>query len=281
MVPHFIPVISRSGKRRAKAGVMRRITLLALVTLPGLMACATHPVTGRQQLMLVPDSQVIEMSRAAYQQMGQERAVLPPSHAYSQRVTRLTTPIIRQAIRHYPQAARLDWQIRVFRDDTPNAFALAGGLMGVNSGLIDEIKPTDDELAQVIAHEIAHVLSGHSREKLSIAMSQQLGIGLAGSALGLDPSAVDLAQQVGQVAISLPYSRTMETEADVMGLELAARAGHDPRAVRSLWKKMNEAGGARPPEWLSTHPGAENRMRALSARIPEVMPLYREATGSQ
>ncbi|MGC9456005.1 MAG: M48 family metallopeptidase, partial [Halothiobacillaceae bacterium] len=254
-----------------------QLTIGLLVTLLVLAGCTTHPITGRQQLMLVPDAQVVQMSQAAYAEMASAGEVLPTSHPHSRRVLRITTPILREAARMYPGSAGLDWQIRVFRDDTPNAFALAGGLMGVNSGLIDVIEPSDDELAQVIAHEVAHVLSGHSREKLSIAMSQQLGIGLAGSALGLDPAAVDLAQQVGQVAIALPYSRTMETEADVMGLELAARAGYDPRAALSLWEKMNAAGGARPPQWLSTHPGAENRMRALSARIAQVMPLYRQA----
>ncbi|MFP4251100.1 MAG: M48 family metallopeptidase [Guyparkeria sp.] len=257
--------------------------LPALVSLAGLMlviaGCATHPVTGRSQLMIMPEGQANQMAYQAYSRMAREKSTLPASHVASQRVQRITQRIVPQAVRVYPQAGGWQWESRVFRDDSVNAFAMAGGKVGINTGMLDKIQPSDDELAQVIAHEVAHALSGHTREKMSMAMTQQMGLSVASAIGGLDARTAEMAQQVAAVAVDLPFSRRMELEADEVGLLLAARAGYDPRAAVSLWRKMQAQGGGGGPEWLSTHPSSGNRIQALERAIPAVMPEYRRATG--
>ncbi|MFN2381143.1 MAG: M48 family metallopeptidase [Guyparkeria sp.] len=242
--------------------------------------CATNPVTGRSQLMIMPEGQANQMAYQAYSKMAQERPTLATSHPASQRVQRITFRIVPQAVRIYPQAAGWQWESRVFRDDSINAFAMAGGKVGINTGMLDKLQPTDDELAQVIAHEVAHALSGHTREKMSMAMTQQMGLSVASALGGLDAQTAAMAQQVATVAIHLPFSRRMELEADEIGLLLAARAGYHPNAAVSLWRKMQAKGGGGGPEWLSTHPDSGNRIQALERAIPAVMPDYRRATGN-
>lgn len=255
-----------------------RIILTLLFALPLLSACATHPVTGRSQLMLAPEGDVIQMSYQAYDQMKRRQPTLPDDHAFSRRVQGIAQRIIQQAQLLHPAARGWQWETHVFRNDDINAFAMAGGKIGVNTGLIERINPTDDELAQVLAHEVAHAISGHSREQMSIAMSQQLGLGIAATALRLDPSSMQLASQVADIALALPFSRTMEYEADRVGLELAARAGYNPQAAISLWRRMSAShGGASPPEWLSTHPTDASRIAQIQALIPRMMPLYQQA----
>lgn len=253
------------------------VFLLAIITV--VAGCATHPVTGRSQLMIVPEGQANQMAYQAYTQMAREKTTLPASSPMSRRVNRITQRIVPQAIRVYPSSAGWSWEARVFRDEAINAFALAGGKVGINTGMLEKLRPTDDELAQVISHEIAHALSGHTREKMSMAMSQQMGLSVAAALGGLDGQTASMAQQVATVAIDLPFSRRMEYEADEVGLLLAARAGYDPRAAVSLWRKMQAHGGGGGPEWLSTHPASDNRIQALQRAIPSVMPAYRQARG--
>lgn len=259
---------------------MRLPFAIALLGLTLVIAgCTTHPVTGRSQLMIMPEGQANQMAYQAYSQMAREKPTLSASDPASLRVQRITQRIVPQAIRVYPQAAGWQWESRVFRDDSINAFALAGGKVGINTGMLNKIRPTDDELAQVIAHEIAHALSGHTREKMSMAMTQQMGLSVAAAMGDLNSQTTAMAQQVATVAIDLPFSRRMEYEADEVGLLLAARAGYDPRAAVSLWRKMQANGGGSGPEWLSTHPDSGNRIQALERAIPGVMPEYRRATG--
>lgn len=252
--------------------------LLATLPLSLLAGCATHPVTGRSQLMLMPENDVIQMSYQAYGQMTSKQPTLPVQHAQTRRVQAIAQRIIQQAQAINPAARGWQWEVKVFKDDSINAFAMAGGKMGVNSGMLDRMNPSDDELAQVIAHEVAHVISGHTREQMSIAMSQQLGLGIAGAALGLDSTTMQLAGQVAEVALTLPFSRTMEYEADRVGLELAARAGYNPEAAVSFWRRMmSTQTGGHPPEWLSTHPTDESRIAEIQALVPRMMPIYQQA----
>ncbi|MBN2873436.1 MAG: M48 family metallopeptidase [Halothiobacillaceae bacterium] len=253
------------------------VSLLAVVTV--VAGCTTHPVTGRNQLMIVPEGQANQMAYQAYTEMSRQKETLPASSSMSRRVTSITQRLVPEATRIYPEAADWRWEARVFRDESINAFAMAGGKIGINTGMLEKLQPTDDELAQVISHEIAHALSGHTREKMSMAMSQQMGLSVASALGGLDSRTAAMAQQVATVAIDLPFSRRMEYEADEVGLLLAARAGYDPRAAVSLWQKMQAHGGGGGPEWLSTHPASGNRIQALEQAIPSVMPAYRQAIG--
>jgi predicted Zn-dependent protease len=150
--------------------------------------------------------------------------------------------------------------------------------MAIYTGLLQQIRPTDDEIAQVMGHEIAHALANHTAERMSVARARNIGV-LGGGILADRPAvAMSVAAATAQVAITLPNSRTSEAEADRIGIELAAKAGYDPRAAPSLWRKMGEVGGSGPPQFLSTHPSPENREGELAALVPEMMPYYEQRT---
>src|SRR5690606_28202052 len=168
-------------------------------------------------------------------------------------------------------------------NDQVNAYCMPGGKIMVFTGLIDKLKATDDELAAVIGHEIAHALREHGRERMSIASAQQMGLMglaiLAGTSKSKNAAAagVQAAALGSSLFFALPNNREQEREADRMGLELAARAGFNPGAAVSLWQKMGAQGGDKPPEFLSTHPSNESRIASLSSMVPSVMPLYEAA----
>jgi predicted Zn-dependent protease len=186
-------------------------------------------------------------------------------------------------------AARLQPQTRVFRSDAPdwnwevnviqsddlNAFCMPGGKIMFFSGLIQQLDLSDAEIAVIMGHEIAHALREHSREHMSQAIAAQAAIGVGVAVLGLGQPSADLAATGYQALIATQFSRSDETEADRMGLELSARAGYDPRAGVALWQKMINANqGGRPPELLSSHPTDSNRIRVMESLLPTVMPLY-------
>jgi predicted Zn-dependent protease len=157
---------------------------------------------------------------------------------------------------------------------------MAGGRMAVYTGLIQKLDPTDDELAQVMGHEIAHALANHTAERMSVAMASNAGILAAGVLTDNPNQSMALAAAAAQLAVQLPNSRTAESEADQIGIELAAKAGYDPRAAITLWQKMAKAGGAAPPQFMSTHPSDEHRQERLSKLAPKMMPYY-EAGGTR
>lgn len=252
------------------------IGLLAVV----LVACATSP-TGRRQLMLVSPDQAISASRTAYvQQMRafDEKGLISNDKALLDRVNLITGRLVAQAIKSYPATADWEWSMEVIDDpETVNAWAMAGGRMAIYTGLIEKTKATDDEIAQVIGHEIAHALANHTAERMSVVMATQLGV-LAVGVSTRDDRAMAGAAAASLLAINLPNSRTAETEADRIGIELAARAGYHPDAAASLWKKMAEVGGSGPPQFLSTHPAPGNRQQTLARLAPQMMQYY-EAPG--
>lgn len=176
-----------------------------------------------------------------------------------------------------PDAPGWKWGVNVVDSPELNAWCMPGGKMAVYSGLVERLQLSEDELAAVMGHEIAHALREHGRERASQAMATNFGLSIAGAALGAGRAQMDLAGLLTELTISLPNSRQFEAEADRVGVELAARAGYDPRAVLDLWRKMQKAGGASPPQWLSTHPSHENRLRDLADYSQRVMPLYRAA----
>ncbi|WP_018862633.1 M48 family metallopeptidase [Thioalkalivibrio sp. ALJ3] len=269
---------------------LRRWAALALTLLIGaglavaLPGCTTNPVTGRSQLMLVSENQAIDASRTAYVEMlapAREEGRVDANPEMTARVQQITERVVAQAVKYRPETADWEWEIRVIEaPDTVNAFAMAGGKMAIYSGIIEQLELTDDELAQIIGHEIAHALSAHTAEKMSVALASNLAV--AGYAMTGDRSPVALtgAALGAALAVQLPHSRRMEAEADRIGIELAARAGYDPDAAASLWRKMAEQANGRHPVFLSTHPAPESRQRDLTRMADEFRPLYEQARRS-
>ncbi len=255
-----------------KSASILGITLLALLS-----GCATSP-TGRSQLMLVSEESAITSSKEAYVKTLQpfvQQGKLDNNPALNNRVRKITERLIAQAILVRPETKDWEWSVKIL--DAPkivNAWCMAGGKMAIYTGLIQQVKPTDDELAQVMGHEIAHALAKHQVEKMSMQILTTVGVVAAGIASDRPALAMSGAAVAASLAVSKPNSRAAETEADVMGIELAAKAGYDPRASISLWHKMEAAGGSGPPQFLSTHPSPKNRATELAKMIPEMMPYY-------
>ncbi|AUT48977.1 peptidase M48 [Achromobacter sp. AONIH1] len=195
------------------------------------------------------------------------------------RARTISQRLIAQAGVFRPDAASWKWEVHVLSSDEVNAWCMPGGKIAVYTGLLNKIKPTDDELAAVLGHEISHALREHARERVSQQMVTNLGLSVLSIATG-SKEAGDLGGKLTSVMFTLPNSRTHETEADRMGVELAARAGYDPRAAVTLWQKMGAAdGGQAPPEFLSTHPSAASRISDLQVASEQVLPLYEQAKG--
>jgi predicted Zn-dependent protease len=259
-------------------GMTLRKPLLAITLSLVVAACATSP-TGRKQLMLVSEEQAISASRQAYaQEIGkyrQEGKLVTDSRLLN-RVETITERLVAQAVKMRPESAKWQWSVQVIDDPkTVNAWCMAGGRMAIYTGLIQKVDPTDDELAQVMGHEIAHALANHTAERMSVAMASNAGIMAAGVLSENSAQSMALAAAAAQLAVQLPNSRTAESEADRIGIELAAKAGYDPRAAITLWQKMAKAGGGgAPPQFLSTHPSDETRQERLSKLAPKMLPYY-------
>ena len=256
---------------------LHRITAVLLVSAL-LAACATSP-TGRRQLMLVSEDSAIASSAQAYvQEVGKlkKEGKLSSDKALIQRVNSITERLVAQAILMRPDSADWAWSVAVIDDpETVNAWCMAGGRMAIYTGLIDKIDPSDDEVAQVMGHEIGHALANHTAEKMSVAMASSIGVVAVGVASDNKGAAMAGAAAAAALAVTLPNSRTAETEADRIGIELAAKAGYDPAAAVTLWRKMNNLPGGQPPQFLSTHPNPENREKKLAGLGPEMEPYYR------
>lgn len=264
---------------------MRIIALLLSMILALAAGCATTTGSGavgveRRQLLLVSREDAERSAAAFYAQEKQKyaaRGALNPDPQQTARVRRIAHDLIEQAIVFRPDVRQWKWEVNVLASKELNAYCAAGGKIAVYSGLIDRLRLTDDELAAVMGHEIAHALREHSREAMSQVLVQQLGIAVLGAALNMGSLTQDLLDKAATVAIQLPNSREKELEADRIGLELMARAGFDPRAALSVWKKMMANGGTTPPEFLSTHPNPASRLNDIEAHLPRVLPLYEEA----
>jgi predicted Zn-dependent protease len=240
-------------------------------------SCATSP-TGRKQLMLVSEDSAIQSSAQAYvQQVGalEKEGKLSTDKALLRRIDTITGRLVTQAIKMRPDTADWKWSVVVIDDpETVNAWCMAGGRMAIYTGLIKQIEPTDDELAQVMGHEISHALANHTAEKMSVAMASSVGVLAAGIFADNKGLAMGGAAGAAALAVTLPNSRTAETEADRIGIELAAKAGYNPEAAVTLWQKMNALSKSHPPQFLSTHPDPANRTSALAALVPQMDPYY-------
>ena len=261
---------------------VRKIGLAILFTALG--GCTTNPMTGRSQLSLVSESAVISQASSAYTQEldpWKKKGKINNDPALKARVDGITNRLIAQAIRYRPDSAKWDWQVAVIDEpETLNAYCLPGGRMAIYTGLITKLKASDDEIAQVMGHEIGHALANHGAEKMSNAMLAQGVVVVAAVASGEknQNSVMAGGTALAQMGWLLPNSRGAESEADRIGIEITARAGYDPAAAVSLWTKMNAAsGGKGPPQFLSTHPAPDTRIKALTALAPHMQPLYAEA----
>lgn len=249
--------------------------------------CATttnDSVSGvsRSQFLLMPASTVDKMSAQAYSETltkAKQKSTLNADKAMYNRVNGISQKLIKQVGVFRTDAVKWDWEVNVEKNDQLNAYCMPGGKIMVFSGLVEKIKATDDELAAVIGHEIAHALREHGRERMSKAYVQQFGLQALAAAVGGTAGSM-AAQGAGlgsQLFFALPNGREQERESDRIGLELAARAGYNPDAAVTLWQKMSAGNKNAPPEFLSTHPASANRIADLKALAPKVRPLYEAA----
>jgi Zn-dependent protease with chaperone function len=270
--------------KRGKFSVMKKQYSLLGLLLVGLLAgCQSVQTTGagqvgvtRNQYMGVSAAQVDAASAQSYSKMLKEaeaKKQLDRDPVMVARVQGIAKKLIAQTVHFRPDAPQWNWETHVFQSAEVNAFCMAGGKIGIYSGLIEKLKITDDELAAVMGHEIAHALREHVREQVSLQQAARLP-GLVLAVVTGNQVLADLGDTVTGVSLTLPRSREAEREADQIGVELAARAGYDPRAAISLWQKMNQLGGSRPPQFLSTHPAPESRQQDLTRISDVVMPLY-------
>lgn len=234
-------------------------------------ACATSP-TGRRQLQLLSDQQLAEQGALAFAEMKEQ---VPLSH--DRRAERYVRCVADAVLGALPETARRGWEVALFEDPTPNAFALPGGKIGVQTGLLD-VAVNQDQLAAVLGHEVAHVIAGHSNERASREIATAGVIGVIGAVAG--EGAGQVAGVGAQLGLTLPFSRTQESEADVIGLVYMADAGFDPRQSVELWRNMAKAGGGSPPEFLSTHPSGGTRIKDLEAGMPDALVRWRAARDS-
>lgn len=263
--------------------------LFVLVILASLVACQSVNTTGggavgveRKQRMFrgLSSEQVNQSAVAAYKEelsKAQQKNALNTNQAQLARLrtvaSRLTphTGVFRQDAPGWP------WEVNLQTSEELNAYCMPGGKIMFYSGIIDKLKLTDAEIAAIMGHEIAHALREHGRERMSQQLGQQAAVGVGAAVLGVGEVGANLIGMVANVTFGLPHSRTHETEADVMGLELMARAGYDPNAAVNVWKKMAEAAKGGPPQFLSTHPSHDTRIKDLEKNTPKVMPLYQAA----
>jgi len=237
----------------------------------------------RDQRMMVSAEEVNAGSAKAYAQMmaeAQKKGVLDKDAAQVARIQAITKRLIPHTAVFRPDAAKWPWEVHVISIDEVNAWCMPHGKMAMYTGLIQKLNATDDELAAVMGHEISHALREHSREQISQQQGAALGIGIVGALFGIGELGQNVGAMVADVTLLKPKSRGMETEADRIGVELAARAGFDPDAAVSLWEKMGKLAGGQPPKWLSTHPPHGDRIADLRNYAAKVMPLYAAAKGS-
>jgi predicted Zn-dependent protease len=269
--------------------MIKRLAVVGAV-LATVASCATNQYTHRSQLMLLSLSEEADLGNRAYQAMLKDRSKYRPTEdaAQVEVVERVAIDIVAAAMRskYAETALRFDWQIAVFDDDkTRNAFALPGGKIGVFTGIYPVAK-NEAGLAAILGHEVVHALARHCAERLSQGMVQELGARAADAGLqivGLGPilspaaaGALGIGMQVG---VLMPYSRTHESEADYIGLLLAAQAGYDPREAAHVWERMEQVEkDHQPPEFLSTHPSHGTRIEQINAWMPEALALYHPTT---
>ena len=273
------------------AGSGARATILAIALA---VSCGVQANPAREGVQvggnsafakLVPAEQVERSSSQQYAQMlsqaAGKNALAPTDNVQLKRLRAIAAKIIPFAVTWNPRARDWRWEVNLIGSGQINAFCMPGGKIAFYSGILQKLQLTDDEVAMVMGHEVAHALREHARERMGKATATN-GIATIGSTVasvffGVSPQLTDLVAKQGANLINLKFSRDDETEADLVGMELAARAGYDPRSGVTLWQKMSAANKGAPPQWLSTHPSGTTRIAEIQANLPKVMPIYERA----
>ena len=259
----------------------RRGFLLAAASAAAAPAMAQVDV-GQSSSMrkLIPAEQIEQAGAqqfvATVQEARSKNALVPQNHPQAQRLHTIARRIIPFAAAWNPRAKDWKWQVALIDSDQINAFCLPGGKIAFYTGILNKLQLSDDEAAMIMGHEMAHALREHARERMAKGTATSLGLRLGAELLGLGNWGA-VAADMGTQLLTLKFSREDESEADLVGLELAARAAYQPRASVSLWQKMAKAGGGKGIAFLSTHPSGPDRIRQLEANVPKVQGLYEAA----
>jgi predicted Zn-dependent protease len=270
---------------RVKQRSRRALVMVMSAALASLEGCETNPYTGRSQLLMTSVSQEMQMGAQAYDQVKSDPKIRPSQDPREvEPVKRVAARIIEAAKRskYAEMAQRFQWEVTVIKDDkTANAFALPGGKMAVYTGIFPMAR-TEAGLAAVMGHEVVHALARHGAERMSQGQVTNAGLQIVGGAAGaagrggmLGQAAMAALGVGAQVGVLLPFSRKHESEADYVGILLAAEAGYDPREAIALWERMGQmSGGGGQAEFMSTHPSHETRISQLKKWMPEAMAVY-------
>lgn len=234
---------------------------------------------------LVPAADLEKSATQHYSEMmkdaASKNALAPNEHPQVQRLRRIAKDLIPHSLEWNPRAKEWRWEVNLIGSTQINAFCMPGGKIAFYTGILTQLQLTDDEVAMVMGHEIAHALREHARERMGKASATNgvatVGGALASIFLGVSPQITDMVASQGANLLNLKFSRDDETEADLVGMEIAARAGYDPRAGVTLWQKMSAANKNAPQQWLSTHPSGTTRINEIESNLPKVMPLYQRA----
>ena len=274
--------LPKSSLARMAAGVA---TAVALVMSPLALSTAVAregvDMRGTSAFArLVPADDVERSAAAQYAQMMQDanskKALAPKDHPQAIRLRAIAAKIIPFSLEWNDRAKSWKWEVNLIGSNQINAFCMPGGKIAFYSGILDQLKLTDDEVAMIMGHEIAHALREHARERMGKGAATNIGAGVLSQLFGLGQVGQTLTNYGAQL-LNLQFGREDESEADLVGLELGARAGYDPRAGITLWQKMATASRGAPPQWLSTHPSGPTRIAEIQANLPRVMPLYEKA----
>ncbi len=262
---------------------MKKLTIniaLSLALTISMLGCTSTTNTGtvgvkRKQLMLLSRQQVEQISARSYaKELAHAKRIgkLDTNPAQLARLKRIVNRLIPYTTVYRPDAVNWQWEVHTTKSDSMNAYVLSGGKIMFYTGIIDNLNLTDAEISAIVGHEMAHALREHNREHMSSSVATSMGIDILARGFGLSTGEAQLAGIVGDLGINLPHSRVQEKEADLVGLELMARAGYNPQSAITLWQKMQQKKHYRVPQMLSTHPNSQKRIIVMKNLMPKVLP---------
>ena len=281
MTTESLPDLPGCGCCGGRVWHARRAFVLAAAGAAALPAAGQVNVGGSSAMrQLVPAEQLESSATQQYSQMlaqaKAQRALAPDNHPQLVKLRTIAQRIIPFAAQWNSRAGSWRWEVNLIGSKQINAFCMPGGKIAFYTGILDQLKLTDDEIAMVMGHEMAHALREHARERIAKSQATSIGLSLGAQLLGLGELG-NMAANLGTQLLTLKFSRSDESDADLVGLELAARAGYDPRAAVTLWQKMGQATGNGGIGFLSTHPTGPDRIRELEQNVPKVQGLYQQA----